>query len=542
MALLLVSIPLSKYTTSLFQFAVLGSWLLYQSDISYIKEYYNRANSFQVRIAKLVSGFFQSLFKSLISKFKAFFKVRLALIITSLLLLHVIGLLYTTDFNYAFKDLRTKLPLFLLPLFFSTGPTVNTKTLYWFFLGYSAAILGGTIYRLYLFTELPVADPRGFNSHISHIRFSLNAVYSIFILGYFIWIRNYFSFRQKILFAITVAWFLFFMVLLRYTTGLSILILVTLIILLYQVLRNSKITTKLIFLAAGLLLISGPIIYFRSIVHQYRHTEPVNFSVLEKYTINRNSYYHDTINFRVENRRYVGLYICDKELRSAWLQRSRMAIDSADLKHQPLRQTLIRYLASKNLRKDSVGIAQLSKQDIRNIEAGMTNVNSNTGFNLNTQIDNFLIGWDSYIYHNNPNSSSLIQRVEYWKTSLLIIRDHPLFGVGTGDIPEAFSSRYKTMNSSLDPQYRLRSHNQYLSITVAFGFLGLIWFLFVLIYPMLKTQSYKSYFYIIFWLIFIISIFTEDTIESQEGVTFFAFFTSLLLFAWKDSAVESKDQ
>ena len=28
---------------------------------------------------------------------------------------------------------------------------------------------------------------------------------------------------------------------------------------------------------------------------------------------------------------------------------------------------------------------------------------------------------------------------------------------------------------------------------------------------------------------------TEDTIESQEGVTFFAFFTCLFLLAWKYS-------
>ena len=534
MLLLLVSIPLSKYTTSLCQFMVLGFWLLYKSDITYLEDYISGGQSFSTRFPRLIGGFLKSLFDSLLAKFKAFFKIKAALVITSLLLLHVIGLLYSADYQYALKDLRTKLPLLLLPLFFSTGPAVNTRTLYWLFIGYTAAIFGGTIYNLILYANLPVADPRAIESHISHIRFSLNIVYSIFILAYFIRLRYFFCFWQKIVFAFVAVWFIFFMIFLRYNTGISILIIISLLILLYKAMKGSHPTTRLIFLAAGLILFVVPIIYFKTVVKQYRDIKPVSFTSLEKYTLNGNSYYHDTINFHIENGKYVGLYICDKELRKSWAQRSTMPIDSLDGKRQMLRYTLIRYLASKNLRKDSVGISQLNKQDILNIETGLTNANSRNGFNLNTQIDNFLTGWDNYIYKNNPNSSSLIQRVEYWHTSLLLIRQHILFGVGTGDVPDAFKAQYEKMNSSLDPQYRLRSHNQYLSIAVAFGIFGFLWFLFVLIYPMLVTKRYKNYFYIIFWFIFMISLFTEDTIESQEGVTFFAYMTSLLLFAWKD--------
>jgi hypothetical protein len=541
MVLLLASIPLSKYTTSLFQFAVLAFWLLYESDLAYIKDFSSGRQSLSIRIPKLVAGFLKSLFYSLLSKFKAFFKEKEAMIITSLLLIHVIGLLYSSDMNYALKDLRTKLPLFLLPLFFSTGPPVNTKTLYWIYIVYIAAVVGGTIYRLFLYMDLPVADPRAINSHISHIRFSLNTVYSIFILAYFIRLQNFFKNWQKLLFAIVIVWFIIFMMYLRYNTGISILIIVSLLLLLYKALKGSTLYIRLFFLVAGLSLFTIPVLYVHSVVKHYRHTEPVNFATLDKHTVSGNSYYHDTINFRIENGRYVGLYICDKELRKSWVKRSELPIDNLDGKQQLVRYTLIRYLASKNLRKDSVGIARLDEKDIRNIEAGITNDNHKNGFDLNAQIDNFLIGWDNYVHHNNPNSSSLIQRVEYWRTSLLLIKQHTLFGVGTGDVPDAFRIQYEKMNSSLEPQFRLRSHNQFLSITVAFGVLGLLWFLFVLIYPMWITKKYKSYFYIIFWLIFTVSLITEDTIETQEGVTFFAYFTSLLLFAWKKTDEDPKE-
>jgi O-antigen ligase len=124
----------------------------------------------------------------------------------------------------------------------------------------------------------------------------------------------------------------------------------------------------------------------------------------------------------------------------------------------------------------------------------------------------------------------MIQRFEYWRTSLLIIKQHPLIGVGTGDLPMVFEKQYDAMHSELVPQYRLRSHNQYLSITVGFGILGLAWFLLVMIYPAIKSRSFSNYFYVIFWIIFMISMLTEDTIENQEGVTFFALFTAMLIF------------
>jgi hypothetical protein len=50
-----------------------------------------------------------------------------------------------------------------------------------------------------------------------------------------------------------------------------------------------------------------------------------------------------------------------------------------------------------------------------------------------------------------------------------------------------------------------------------------------MVYPAVKTGNFNNYFYVIFWLIMMISMFTEDTIENQEGVTFYAIFTAMML-------------
>ena len=75
----------------------------------------------------------------------------------------------------------------------------------------------------------------------------------------------------------------------------------------------------------------------------------------------------------------------------------------------------------------------------------------------------------------------------------------------------------------------MRSHNQYLAITVAFGIVGLLWYLFSLLYP-LSVKDNRNYLYLVFLFILLFSMLTEDTLETQIGVTLFAFFNSFLVF------------
>jgi hypothetical protein len=90
------------------------------------------------------------------------------------------------------------------------------------------------------------------------------------------------------------------------------------------------------------------------------------------------------------------------------------------------------------------------------------------------------------------------------------------------------------MHTKLAPDQRWRSHNQFLSICVGFGLFGLIWFLLAIFYPPAVLHRYNDYFFLVFLIISTISMFTGDTIESQTGVTFFALFYSLFLFARKE--------
>lgn len=529
LALLVVSLPLSKFTMSLFQFSTLFFWLWHGVDREFISKYSTRKLINPIQLFRFCGEAVKGVLTALIRKFIAFFRNKPAMAVASILLLHVIGLIYTTDFNYAMKDLRTKLPIFILPLFIATGPRISTKIFYWILGAFVAAVVGGSIYRLILFMNLSVADSRALAAHTSHIRYSLNAVFAVFIAFYFVYQKGILDLRFRIILLATALWLIGFMAYMNYSTGILLFAFISVLMGVYFAIkiRNLYLRTGMLLAISAVIIL--PVSYIISVGYTYLNSPSVELSQLDKYTPRGNSYYHDTVNFKRKDGKWTGLYICDKELRQSWSERSTLSLDSLDPKKQLRRYTLISYLASKDLRKDADGISQLSDTDISHIENGINRYDFSKMPGLRSQIEDFIAGFQRYIEANDPNSGSMVQRFEYWRTSLLIIRQNLLIGVGTGDLPQAFEDQYKSMNSNLSSQYRLRSHNQYLSITVAFGVTGFIWFMFIMFYPGIKTRNFNNYFYIIFWIIFMISMLTEDTIESQEGVTFYVLFTALLL-------------
>ncbi|MEZ5082341.1 MAG: hypothetical protein R2750_02635 [Bacteroidales bacterium] len=65
-----------------------------------------------------------------------------------------------------------------------------------------------------------------------------------------------------------------------------------------------------------------------------------------------------------------------------------------------------------------------------------------------------------------------------------------------------------------------------MAIFVSFGSVGLIWFIFTIIYPGIKLNKFNTYHYLVFWIIITLSMMVEDTLETQMGVTLYAFFNA----------------
>lgn len=520
-----IFLPTSKFGLSVSQFYLLALWMLLGLDMRSINKMYTE-KPFINRILYRIAFSFNGIWNIIKTRFNDFIHNKIAVMMVSMYLMHFIGLIYTSDFQYAFKDLRIKLPLLVFPLILSSMKPLNRKqfdTVLWFFI---SSVFFVTILAAIKFISCDFVDVRELSVFVSHIRLSLCIVFSIFILGYYFVKRNY-SIIIKSIVIFLILWFLWIIMILESFIGLLIIATLCVILSLYFSFKinNSFIKISTIIIIAALPIISLHYIY--KTIHNYRTPEKVIVEQLDTHTKLGNPYVFDTIRYGIEDGRYIGLYLAKQETIDAWNNRSDKTIESVyDKKYR----ILIRYLTSKNLRKDAEGVSQLTEDDIRNIENGVANYNYINNPGIKTRIMKIIISYDNYVSSKNANGSSVFQRVEYIKASLNIIKDNPLIGVGTGDIANAFQQYYEDTNSKLEKENRLRSHNQYLAITVAFGIIGLLWYLFSLLYPLHEKKN-RNYLYIIFLAIMLMSMLTEDTLETQIGVTLFAFFNSFLVFA-----------
>ncbi len=528
LALLLASITLSVYMMSVSQFLMAGFWLL---DGMVIKSHpVDDAPASKIkRLARSAGFFLVALYRNFIYKWSLFFRNKAALVFSSIYLMHLLGVIYSTDMAYALTDLRIKVPLLLLPLFLCTIAPLNYKELKILLLIYCGGILANTFISTWIFFTTDLTDPREMSIYISHIRLSLNVCLAVFVLLYMIAKDKPSHLWEKISLIFLTVWFIAFLILLKSVSGIIAFLSVVFMIGLFFTTQLRSLATKLILFLSIVVGLFSVLIFIHSTVKSYATPEPVLFDTLATHTASGNPYLHDTLTLGIENGRYVGLYLSWDELQQAWNQRSTFDFMGKDIQKQEIRFTLVRYLTSKKLRKDALGVAALSPQDIKNIELGVANIEYLKPFNLKVKIWDAASGFINLKSTGDPNANTFLQRVEYWKTSWWIIKRHPLLGVGTGDMNIAFRQAYEKTNTPLLERFRWRSHNQFMSICVGFGFIGLLWFIFALFYPAWRHKGYKNYFFAAFFIIAITSFFSEDTIETQQGVTFVALFYSLFL-------------
>jgi len=455
------------------------------------------------------------------------FRSPLVLALISIYIMHLAGLLWTSDLKYGLKDLQNKIPLIALPvLFFAAGP-LKRNTAINLLLFFVANVLLLSIVSLINYYISP-AVPERIAIGQSHIRFSLLICLSIVIL-----IHNsdlpYKWYKYAV--APVIITLLYFLFILESFTGYVVMgfLLFFILFLYWNYLRKRRIKYLLLatLLSLSILAVAGALD-----VKNKCFPGPVmkDFSSLPKQTVNGNYYIHDTISLLMENGNYMYINLSVPEMIPVWNSRCEVKINESDSMSIARINILTRYLTSKGLAKDSAGVMQLSDEDIRNIENGYSNYLL-PGFDpYRKRIYRFLWELHYYNFTGDPSGHSLTQRFEYWKAAVSIIQQHPVFGCGTGDITKTFQQEYERDNSKLKKEYRLRSHNQFLSIAVALGFAGLIVFLFSLAAPFLfhKIPDYKLYLGFIF--IFLLSLLNEDTLETQVGVTFYALFNGFLLF------------
>ena len=121
-------------------------------------------------------------------------------------------------------------------------------------------------------------------------------------------------------------------------------------------------------------------------------------------------------------------------------------------------------------------------------------------------------------------------RVARWKSGLKVIEQKPIFGYGTRTEKDILALQYKI--DGLENSYRLKydSHNLFLTYTIEFGIIGLLVLCFYFISNVYLSFKSKNIEYFVFiYMIITICIF-ESFLKNNAGITFVAFFSSILYF------------
>ncbi len=502
LACLAASLPLSVFTTSVFEIILAANWL--------------------------IEGNFKGKWRKLRERKSLWF-------ILSIYLIFLAGLVFTTDFDYAFHDLRIKLPIFVLALIMGLSEPITSKQFKWVLLFLVAGVFAGSMSSMAVLTgiiDYAYTDPRETSLFVDHIRFSLLIDLAIFFLLYLILNPGMTkSRRERVLYTLLLSWLVVFLFILQAITGIVVFLAVGFILFwvyLHKVPTVVLKRTLTAFMIIGTLI--GLSILSKSISRFYK-VEKVDRENIEQTTLNGNTYSHDFSQDFIENGHYIWLYFCEPELRKEWNLVSEIDYDSMDSLGNEIKYVIIRYLTSKGLRKDSAGMAELGKEDIRLIEQGKANYLYGKKFSMYNQM--YLILWqiDVFRKNGNPSGHSVTQRILYLQAAIDIIGDNFWYGVGTGDVINSYSAYYKKINSPLSERWRLRAHNQLLTFLLTYGIIGFIWILVGFLYPVYLERKWNDYFMIVFLLVGFFSMLNEDTLETHTGVSFFAIFYSLFLFA-----------
>jgi len=504
LCLLVTGLPVSLFLTSLSQFFIVGSFFLEGSPVE---------------------------------KWKRFLTTKSAVLLAILWLLHVLGLAWTQDLQEGLKDIRIKLPLLILPFVLSGSEPLKPGQFRIILVLFIASVFAGSLVAIAVLkgllpTKAPIYDIREiFNLGVSHIRFALFTCLAAIIAGYLLLEKSQEKTKvKKVFLIILIFWFIAFLFIIESITGISIVLLIGLILLWSIIIQRTSLYVRII---AGVLLVSIPLslyLILKDFVHTYSPKPPEALRYDLK-TKQGNLYFFDTTNTQVENGSRVYAYICEEEMRNEWNKRSEIPFDSLDERKQPIKSTLLRFLASKGSYKDAEGVAQLTEEEVKSVEHGIANVYYQHLSSIKSRMLQILWEYHEYSRGGDPSGHSVTQRLEFWKAAVGIIAAKPLAGVGTGDMRAAYQQEYERMQTKLTPHYRLRAHNQYLAIGVALGLPALLFFIFVLFIPLMKEIREKNFLFLAFWLIAICSMITEDTLETQAGVTFVALFWSLFVFS-----------
>ncbi|MDL2296932.1 O-antigen ligase family protein [Bacteroidales bacterium OttesenSCG-928-B11] len=440
-----------------------------------------------------------------------------------------IPLAYAAHLDVGFANLLNKLPFLYAPIILATSDPLSGKEQRAIANSFIIGVFIGTAASYIHYFTQPIKDIREISVFISHIRFSLCLDLAICFAIYMgIKVKSY-PLSLRVGYLTLSAWFGTYLFFAQTLTGIVLLFLLLLFAFFYLLKSRQVVGRKLVSVVCVSVILIFATYCFTVIKSYYTPTD--DETKIESHTANGNPYENDTSSI-VESGHKINMYVCKKELQETWGQISNVPYD------EMVEATAIRYLNSKGMRKDAAALASLSQQDIDNIEKGVANVDYINGFGIKRSLYPILFSISLYNHYGMMQYSTVFQRFELWKAGCAVCKKHFWFGVGLGDHKPAIDQQLDENQSALNYKRNMGAHNQFITYCLIGGVFLLLYFLVVLFIPFFTQKNSRNFLYMLFFIIVFCSLFMEDTLESQVGISLYAIFNAFLLFVYKKEQFE----
>ncbi len=148
-----------------------------------------------------------------------------------------------------------------------------------------------------------------------------------------------------------------------------------------------------------------------------------------------------------------------------------------------------------------------------------------------TRIDAFkgryLTEFKGDLADTSANNRILEPRLARWKSALPLVAHAPLIGHGSGSEKRLLKEAYFSYHLYDSYVHELNAHNQYLSIQIKTGLFGLLVFFFTLYAGFLSAWRERNVIFISFMILIGLVSLSENILDVNKGIFFYAFFFSL---------------
>ncbi len=137
---------------------------------------------------------------------------------------------------------------------------------------------------------------------------------------------------------------------------------------------------------------------------------------------------------------------------------------------------------------------------------------------LHNKVDYMVRDVSRFVTGKSVNNYSDGNRLLSMKIGAQIGAEHPVIGVGSGDVQQAMNAVYQKEYPDIDQHNWLIPHNQFVYVFTALGFTGLIIFLICLVYPATQKEVLNDLLCIAVLVGAYTSFLSEATLELQQGI------------------------